>query len=90
MDRYDEILKISRDENDMNKYIQYLTDLINKKSKFLTELEFKNCLILALVVWNPKFIDPYFSKGKSVNNLNKDKKDLVIKLLELEFRNLNS
>ncbi|MFW9973533.1 MAG: hypothetical protein ACFFDF_25355 [Candidatus Odinarchaeota archaeon] len=90
MDCYDEILKISQDENDINKYIQYLTDLINKKSKYLTELEFKNCLILTLAVWNPKFIDRYFSKGKSVNNLNKNKKDMVIKLLELEFRNLKS
>jgi len=90
MDCYDEILKISQDENDINKYIQYLTDLINKKSKNLTELEFKNCLILTLAVWNPKFIDSYFSNGKSVKNLNKYKKDMVIKLLELEFRNLKS
>ena len=90
MDCYDEILKISQDENGINKYIQYLTDLINIKSKNLTELEFKNCLILTLAIWNPKFIDPYFTKGTRVNNLNNDKKKSLIKLLKLELRNSNS
>ncbi|MFX0024116.1 MAG: hypothetical protein ACFE9S_17445 [Candidatus Hermodarchaeota archaeon] len=90
MDCYDEILKLFQDENETYKYIQYLADLINRKSKKLTELEFKNCLILTLAVRNPKFIDPYFSKGQNLNNLKKNKKESVIKLLKLEFRNSNS
>jgi len=61
MDYYDEVLKTFEEKDQIPKFITYLTDLINRKSKFLTELQFKNCLILSLAMWNPKFIDSYFS-----------------------------
>ncbi|MFX1419349.1 MAG: hypothetical protein ACFE9N_10555 [Promethearchaeota archaeon] len=90
MDCYDEILKMSLDNDRINKFIRYLTDLINKKSKNLTDLEFKNCLILTFAIWNRKFIDPYFSKGEKVDKLSENEKELLIKLLKLEFRDLDN
>ncbi|MFX1313886.1 MAG: hypothetical protein ACFFHD_14950 [Promethearchaeota archaeon] len=86
MDCYDEILKISQRSDRINKFIRHLTELIIKKSKNLTELEFKNCLILTLAIWNPKFIDPYFNRGEKVTKLDKNKKQLLVELLKLEFR----
>ena len=90
MDCYDEILKISQENDRINKFVTYLTDLINKNSKNLTELQFINCLILTLAIWNQKFIDLYLSKGKETNFLPKNKKALLITILESEFRDINN
>jgi len=89
MDCYDEILKMSQEKEQITKFITYLTDLINKKSKYLTELQFKNCLILTLAIWNPIFIDSYFSKGTELNQLDKKKKAILLELLKSEFRECN-
>lgn len=90
MDCYDEILKVYHDKDRIDKCLKYLIELINKKSKKLTKLQFKNCLILTLVIWSPKFIDTYFSKGKEISKLDKDKKEMLIKLLKSEFKDLET
>ncbi|MFX1501655.1 MAG: hypothetical protein ACFFDH_11885 [Promethearchaeota archaeon] len=90
MDCYDEILNRVQDTNQINKFTEYLTDLINKKSKNLTELQFKNCLVLTLAIWSPKFIDLYFSEGKKINQLKINKKLKLIELLKSEFRVLDN
>ena len=64
MDCYDEVLKIYHENDGRDNYINYLTELINNKSETLTELQFKNCLILTMAISRPNFIDTYFSKGK--------------------------
>lgn len=89
MDFYDEILKLTQEKEQTTKFITYLTDLINKKLKTLTELQFKNCLILTLAIWNPKFIDSYFSKGTELSQLDKKKKAILVELLKSEFRDYN-
>ena len=90
MDCYDEILKTSQERGQTSEFMTQLTDLINKKSKILTELQFKNCLILTLAIWNPKFIDTYFSKGNETNKLDENKKEMLIKLLKSEFSVLDN
>jgi hypothetical protein len=85
MDCYDEIIELTRENDRLNMFIINLAELINKKSKSLTNLQFKNCVILTLAIWNPNFIDSYFSKGKKVNQLEENKKALLIKLLKSEF-----
>jgi len=85
MDCYDEVLKIYQENDGRDNYINYLTELINNKSKTLTELQFKNCLILTMVINNPNSIDTYFSKGKEIKELDDDKKELLFKLLKSEF-----
>ena len=89
MDCYDEILKISQEKEQITKFITCLTDLINKKSKNLTELQYKNCIILTLAIWNPKSIDSYLSKGTELNQLDKKKKAILLELLKSEFRDCN-
>jgi len=64
MDCYDDVLKIYHENNRIDNYIDYMTNLINNKSEALTELQFKNCLILTMVISSPNYIDTYFSKGK--------------------------
>ena len=88
MDCYDEILNISHEKDRINKSIKYLIELINKKSKRLTELQFKNCIILTLAIRNPNFIDPYFSKGKEISDIDDNNKDLLNKLLISEFKEI--
>ena len=90
MDCYDEILKIYHEKDRVDKCLKYLTELINKKSKSLTELQFKNCLILTLAIWSPKFIDVYFSKGKEIRKLDENKKEMLNKLLKSEFIDLDT
>lgn len=90
MDCYDEILKLYHEKDRIDKCLKYLTDLINKKSKFLTDLQFKNSLILILVIWSPNFIDTYFSKGKEIGELDKDKKEMMLELLKSEFTGFDS
>ena len=85
MDCYDEILKLYHEKDKIDNFLLYLTELINKKSKFLTELQFKNCIILTLVIWNPNFIDAFFGKGEEIRELDKYKKEVLIKLLKSEF-----
>jgi len=85
MDCYDEILKIYHENNGIDNYINYLTELVNNKSDMLTELQFKNCLMLSMVISRPNFIDTYFSKGKEIKELDEDKKELLFKLLKSEF-----
>ena len=85
MDCYDEVLKIYHENNGIDNYINHLTELINNKSKTLTELQFKNCLILTMVINNPDSIDTYSSKGKEIKELHEDKKELLFKLLKSEF-----
>lgn len=85
MDCYDEILKIYNENNEIDNYIDYLTELINNKSETLTELQFKNCLILTMVISSPNYIDTSFSKGKEIKELDKDKKELLNKILKSEF-----
>jgi hypothetical protein len=85
MDCYDEILKIYNENNEIDNYIDYLTELINTKSEKLTELQFKNCLILTMVISSPNYIDTSFSKGKEIKELDKDKKELLNKILKSEF-----
>lgn len=89
MDCYDEIIKLSQEKEQINNYMRCLVDLINKKSKGLTELQFKNCLILTLAIWNPKFIDLYFIEGKNIKHLQKNKKALLIEILKSEFRDFD-
>jgi len=85
MDCYDEILKKYQENNWIDNYIKCLTELINIKSKALTESQFKNCLILTLVLMNPNYIDTYFSKRKEIKELDKDNKELLFKILKSEF-----
>jgi lysyl-tRNA synthetase class I len=85
MDCYDEVLKIYHEDNGIDNYINYLTELINNKSKTLTELQFKNCLILTMVINNPNSINTYSSKSKEIKELDEDKKELLFKLLKSEF-----
>lgn len=85
MDCYDEVLKIYHKDNGIDNYINYLTELINNKSETLTELQFKNCLILTMVISRPNFIDTSFSKGKEITELDEDKKKILFKLLRSEF-----
>lgn len=89
MDCYDEVLELFHEKEKTDDYLNYLTDLINKKSKILTELQFKNCLILTLAVCNPKFIDLYFSKGKEIRKIDEMKKKKINKLLKSEFSTLD-
>ena len=85
MDCYDDVLKIYHENNGIDNYIDYMTDLINNKSEALTELQFKNCLILTMVISSPNYIDTYFSKGKEIKDLDEDKKELLFNLLKSEF-----
>ncbi|MFX0024118.1 MAG: hypothetical protein ACFE9S_17455 [Candidatus Hermodarchaeota archaeon] len=85
MDCYDEILEISQENDQLNMYIIYLAELINKKANSLTSLQFKNCVILTLAIWNPKFIDSYFSEGEKANQLEENRKALLINLLKSEL-----
>jgi hypothetical protein len=85
MDCYDDVLKIYHENNGIDNYIDYMTDLINNKSEALTELQFKNCLILTMVISSPNYIDTYFSKGKEIKDIDEDKKELLFKLLKSEF-----
>jgi hypothetical protein len=86
MDCYDEILEFACGSDKTNNFIKSLTHIINKKSDLLTTLQFKNCLILTLAIWNPRFIDTYFIKGKRADKLDKNKKRILIELLKSEFR----
>ncbi|MFW9829239.1 MAG: hypothetical protein ACFFEY_16815 [Candidatus Thorarchaeota archaeon] len=86
MDCYDEILEIYQKNDQKDGYITCLTHLINKKSRSLTELQFKNCVVLTLAIWNPKFIDLYVNNCEKVSLISKEKKERVIKLLKSEFR----
>ena len=90
MDCYDEILRMYHEEDRIDKCLDYLTEFINSKSKKLTKLQFKNCLILTLVIWNPKFIDPFFIKGNEIRKLDEDKKEMLIKLLKSELSILDN
>lgn len=83
MDCYDDVLKIYHENNGIDNYIDYMTDLINNKSEALTELQFKNCLILTMVISSPNYIDTF--KGKEIKELDKDKKELINKILKSEF-----
>ena len=83
MDCYDDVLKIYHENNGIDNYIDYMTDLINNKSEALTELQFKNCLILTMVISSPNYIDTF--KGKEIKELDKDKKELLNKILKSEF-----
>ena len=83
MDCYDDVLKIYHENNGIDNYIDYMTDLINNKSEVLTELQFKNCLILTMVISSPNYIDTF--KGKEIKELDKDKKELLNKILKSEF-----
>lgn len=85
MDCYDDVLKIYHENNGIDNYIDYMTDLINNKSEALTELQFKNCLILTMVISSPNYIDTYFSRGKEIKELDEDKKELLFNLLKSEF-----
>jgi len=85
MDYYDEILEYSNMNGNPSNYILLLTNLINNKSEQLTQIQFKNCLILILAIRNPRFIDSYFTKGKRVNKLDKSQKQLLIEVLKSEF-----
>lgn len=89
MDCYDEILKISQEKDQMNIFTINLIEYINKKSKSLTELEFKNCVILTLAIWNPKSIDSYLDKGIESCQLDDNKRKKLIKLLKSECRNFD-
>ena len=89
MDCYDDVLKIYHENNGIDNYIDYMTDLINNKSEALTELQFKNCLILTMVISSPNYIDTYFSKGKEIKDIDEEKKELLFKLLKSEFIALN-
>ena len=88
MDCYDEILNIYYEKDRKDKSLRYLTELITKKSKFLSELQFKNCIILTLAIRNPKFIDHYFSEGKEISDIDDNNKDLLNKLLKSEFKEI--
>ncbi|MFX1278001.1 MAG: hypothetical protein ACFFA3_01195 [Promethearchaeota archaeon] len=90
MDCYDEILEIYQKNNKKDRFITYLTYLINKKSKVLTELQFQNCLILILAIWNPKFIDLYVREGEDAKSLQQEKKEKFIKILKSEFKDFNN
>ncbi|MFX1420446.1 MAG: hypothetical protein ACFE9N_16195 [Promethearchaeota archaeon] len=90
MDCYDEILKLSQEKKGIINFMIHLSNLINKKSKNLTELEFKNCIILTLAIWNPEFIDLYCYEGLRVNQLDKNKEAQLINVLKSEFRNFDS
>lgn len=83
MDCYDDVLKIYHENNGIDNYIDYMTDLINNKSEALTELQFKNCLILTMVIASPNYIDAF--KGKEIKALDEEKKELLLKLLKSEF-----
>ena len=85
MDCYDDVLKIYHENDGIDNYIDYLTELINNKSETLTELQFKNCLILTMVISSPNYIDTYFSNGKEIKELDEDEKELQFKLLKSEF-----
>ena len=85
MECYDDVLKIYHENNGIDNYIDYMTDLINNKSEALTGLQFKNCLILTMVISSPNYIDTYFSKGKEIKDIDEDKKELLFKLLKSEF-----
>ncbi|MHA2338337.1 MAG: hypothetical protein ACXACX_13605 [Candidatus Hodarchaeales archaeon] len=86
MDCYDEILEVSHKKQEIREFMLDLTDLINKKSKTLTNLQFRNCLILTLAIWNPRFIDSYYRRGKEVNQLEKNCKAELIEIFKSEFR----
>ena len=88
MDCYDEILNIYYENDRIDKSLKYLTELITKKSKFLSELQFKNCIILTLAIRNPNFIDHYFSEGKEISDFDDNNKDLLNKLLKSEFKEI--
>ncbi|MFX1426298.1 MAG: hypothetical protein ACFFBE_07585 [Promethearchaeota archaeon] len=90
MDCYDEILNLYSEKRGINKYISYLIDLINKKSKNLTELQFRNCLILVLAIWNPKFIDLYGSEEKEAKYLRENEKGILKKILKSEFEDFDN
>ena len=86
MDCYDEILKISQESDQRNKFTIYLVEFINKNSRILTELEFKNCVILTLAIWNPESIDSYISKGTEISQLDENKRKMLLELLKSECR----
>ena len=88
MDCYDEILKISQESDQRNKFTIYLVEFINKNSRILTELEFKNCVILTLAIWNPESIDSYISKGTEISLLDENKRKMLLELLKSECRDL--
>ena len=88
MDCYDEILNIYHEKDRINKSIKYLIELINKKSKRLTELQFKNCIILTLAIRYPNFIDPYLSRGKEISNIDDNNKKWLNTLLKSEFKEI--
>jgi len=89
MDCYDEILKISQESDQRNKFTIYLVEFINKNSRILTELEFKNCVILTLAIWNPESIDSYISKGTEISQLDENKRKMLLELLKSECRDFD-
>jgi len=86
MDCYDEILELIQEKDRIDKGLRYLTDLIIKKSKYLSKLQFKNCLILTLSIWNPHSIDLSSNIGKDISKFDEITKQKLIKLLKSEFR----
>ena len=90
MDCYDEILELYHEEAQTDHFLKYLTELINKKSKALTKLQFKNCLILTLAIWNPKFIDTFYGQGNEIKKIDKGQKEQLKKLLKSEFSILDN
>ena len=87
MDCYDEILNIYYEKERKGKCLKYLSELINKKSRFLTELQFKNCIILTLAIMIPELIDVYSTKGKEKSELDDNEKERLIELLKSEYEN---
>jgi len=85
MDYIDEILKMYNENDGVDNCINSLTELINNKSKNLTELQFINSIILTLAIWSPDVIDPYLSEGKKFKELDDKSKELLFKILKSEF-----
>jgi len=89
MDCYDEILKLSQKNDLVKKFSLKLVEFINKNSRVLTELEFKNCVLLTLAILNPNSIDSYDNKGTEINHLEAKKRTLLIELLKSELKDLD-
>jgi len=87
MDCCDELLSQVDEKEQRKMWLNCLIELINKKSKNLTNLQFKNYKILTLAIWDDNFVEKYFNKSIKRNELNRDQKEIIISILRSKLIN---
>ena len=58
-------------------WLNHFTELINKKFNELSDLEFKNSIIITLAIWDDHFIDNYFKDSLKKKKYQKNFKTIL-------------